>query len=214
MPCECVAVAYLGLTGLISSSPRTVAFDIERWANESWGLHNIYRDRISGTVAVYQDGSRVNNANGKHFRHYFIPSGQTELHNIYNRPQDILYVVDEQAKTATVDRCTSRWEIPPPPAPDRECAVAAKIHLGNATRMGSDTVAGIAVVRYLVTGDGSEHEAAFAPQFGCDVLEERLATYNTIGLPTSRYHFVVRSYVSGEPNSELLSPPPGYVVKQ
>jgi hypothetical protein len=76
MACGCALAAYLGLWQLLDSSPRTVAFDIERWENNSWGLHNIDRDQISGTVAISADGSRANGVNSAHFKHYFIPSGQ------------------------------------------------------------------------------------------------------------------------------------------
>jgi hypothetical protein len=74
-------------------------------------------------------------------------------------------------------------------------------------------VAGIPVIRYRVTGSKDEDEVAFAPQFGCDMLEERRTTYNMIGIPTSRFHFIVRSYVPGEPKKEYLYPSLGYAVR-
>ncbi len=216
MPCECYLAAYLGLWQLLGNSPRTVAFDIDRWANDSWGLLNIERDQISGTVAVAGDGSRATVATSTQFKHYFIPSGQWAVHSIYLRPADIAYQVDDQTKTTTILRCTCTWQAPIQPSPDQECKAAAKFHLGASVRIGSGVVAGVSVVRYRATGDKDrdEHEAAFAPRLGCDLLEERSATYNTIGLPATRFHYIVRSYLRGEPRKESFYPPLGSVVRR
>ena len=212
MPCMCVAAAYLGIWQLIGTSPHTVSFDMERWENSSWGLHNIERDRLSGTVAAFADGSRVNQAALMHFKHYFVRDFQWAGRNIYSRQANVLYLVDDQTKKATRWHCTCGTGKPAPPVPDQGCLGRAKTQLGDAIRVGEGTVASIHVIRYRAAGRDL-HEAAFAPRFGCDLLEERRATYNIIGIPTSWYHFVVRSYVPGEPKSELLSPPPGYAVQ-
>lgn len=212
MPCMCVAAAYLGIWQLIGTSPHTVSFDMERWENSSWGLHNIERDRLSGTVATFADGSRVNQATVTHFGHYFIRTSQRAVHYVYRRPANILYEVDDQARTTTVWRCCT-WDEPSRPLPDRQCRGKAKDQLGDAIRVGAGAVAGIPVIRYRATGKDL-HEAAYAPQFGCDLLEERSAKYNLIGIPTSWVHFIVRSYVPGEPKRESLDPPAGYAVRK
>lgn len=56
MPCGCALLAYLGLSQQVgASSARTIAFDMDWWDNNSWGVHNIVRDQISGTIAVFSD---------------------------------------------------------------------------------------------------------------------------------------------------------------
>jgi hypothetical protein len=69
------------------------------------------------------------------------------------------------------------------------------------------------VVRYRGSGTENEHETVFAPGLGCDLLEERNSTYNVIGLPTSRFHYIVRSYVAGEPDQKVLHPPAQYALQ-
>jgi hypothetical protein len=104
--CGCTLAAYLGLWQLLGNSPRTVAFEIESWENNSWGLHNIEMEQASGTVAVSADGSRANKVNWTHLRHYFIQSAQGPVHSIYRRPENIAYQVDDQARTTTILPCT------------------------------------------------------------------------------------------------------------
>jgi hypothetical protein len=70
------------------------------------------------------------------------------------------------------------------------------------------------VIRYRVTRSKDEHEVAFAPQLCCDLLEEKPASYNSIGIPTTWFHFIVRAYVTGEPKSESFYPPLGYAIRQ
>jgi hypothetical protein len=55
---------------------------------------------------------------------------------------------------------------------------------------------------------------AFAPLFGCELMEDERETHNDIGLPTSYYHFIVTSYVFGEPDPVLLMLPQGYQIEK
>lgn len=214
MTCGCAVLAYVGLWQLFGNIPRTVAFEIERWENNSWGLHNIVRDQITGTVAVFSDGSRSNNIKVMHYKHYLIPSGDRAGHTIYLRPAHVGYLVDDKARTATLWRCGCSWEETPLALLDSECRAVAKEYLGDSTRMGSGVVAGASVIRYLAAEDTGEREAAFAPQFGCELFEERRTSYNWIGIPTWQFHFIVRSFVPGEPNQQALRPPAGYLIRE
>src|SRR5205823_4072645 len=100
-----------------------------------------------------------------------------------------------------------------PPA-DPKCSEAAKARLGDGLHVNNvERVAGVVVHRYRTTGNREKHEIALAPQFGCDLLEETSATYNSIGLPTSYFRFIVRSYLPGEPSRELFSPPIEYSMR-
>jgi hypothetical protein len=213
MACGCALAAYLGLWQLLGSSPRTVAFELERWENNTWGLHNIERERIWGTVAVSADGSRANNVTSAHYKHYFVPAGRWMVHDIYRKPENVAFRIDDQARTASILHCGCTWEEAAPPPYDPECSGAAAARFGATRKVNSGTVAGIAVIRYRGTGTENEHEMAFAPEFGCDLLEERNSTYNVIGLPTSRFHYIVRSYLPGEPNQKVLHPPAQYALR-
>ena len=164
---------------------------------------------------VYADGSRVNKVTAKDYKHYFVPGGEWTMHSIYVRPTNLAYKVDDKAKTAIVWRCACTWEQTEPPGPDATCISAAQFRLGdNVTQVRTDEVAGASVIWYRKTGSNEDYEAAFAPKFLCDILEEHRATYNGIGLPTSWYHFVVRRYVPGSPAQTALAPPPGYLVTE
>lgn len=170
---------------------------------------------ISGTVMVFADGSRANNVTEARYKHYFIRTGDWTAHNIYVRPTNLAYEMDDKAKTATLWRCSCTWEQAEPPGPDAACISAAHFRLGdNVTQVRSFEVAGASVIWYKKAGGKEDDAAAFAPAFGCDILEERRATYNGIGLPTSRYHFVVRSYLPGAPPQTALAPPAGYSLKE
>jgi len=215
MACGCSLLAHVGLWQLLGTAPRTVSFEIDRWNNDSWGLHNIVRDRIAGTVGIFADGSRVNSIQATHYKHYFIRSGDWPAHSIYIRPANIGYEINDGTRTATLWRCTCTWEESQPPPPDASCIAAARAGLGaNVAQVGSGEIAGAPVIRYKETGSNDQHEIAFAPKFGCDILEERSATYNAIGLPTSRFHYIVRSYLPGNPAQSLLAPPTGYVLRE
>jgi hypothetical protein len=215
MACGCSLLAYLGLWQLLGTTPRTVSFEIDAWSNDSWGLHNIEREQTAGTVMVFADGSRVNNVTAKYYKHYFVPAGEWTTHTVYVRPTNLAYQVDDKAKTATLWRCTCTWEELEPPGPDAACISAAHFHLGESvTQVRMGEVAGASVIWYKKTGSNADDEAAFAPRFGCDILEERRAKYNGIGLPTSRYHFVVRSYLAGNPAQTALAPPAAYLVTE
>ena len=213
MSCGCVLAVYLGLSQLANSPPRTVRFEIETWQNNSWGFHDIDRREGWGTVAIYGDGSRVNKVSANGYEHYFFPNYSYTLHNIYRRGENIVYLIDDRAKTATLSRCRCTWNEPVRPATDRECETVAKSYPANRrVRVGEGRVAGILVIRYWMEDDVYEHERAFAPEFGCEELEETSTSYNKYGLPTSRFHFIVRSYVAGEPNRADLLPPLGYTL--
>ena len=210
MACECALAAYLGLWQLIGNSPRTVVFEIERWENNTWGLHNIERGRTSGTVAVSADGSRANNVSSVQYKHYFIPTTLWTVRNIYRKPENIAFRIDDQARTTSLMRCGCTWEELKAPPLDAGCGGAAAAHFTMPVKVGQGTIAGIGVILYRGSGTENEHEMAFAPRLGCDLLEERNSTYNAIGLPTSRFHYIVRSYVVGEPDQKLFHPPPQY----
>lgn len=215
MACGCVLLAYFGMWQLLGTAPRTVSFETDQWSNDSWGLHNFVRDKITGTVMVYADGSRVNKFKSRHYEHFFIPSGDWTVHSIYLRPANVAYEVDDNTKTARLWRCTCTWDEQQEPPVDAACLSAARAHIGaDATELGVGEVAGASVIRYRKTRSSEDYEVAFAPKFGCDLLEERRATYNAIGLPTFRFHFVVRSYLPGNPAQSDLEPPTGYVVTE
>src|SRR5437667_12609282 len=98
MPCGCALLAYMVS---VLNTPATVEFQLEHWANKSFGFHDIDRQRIWGTVAESADGSRSNNIGGTYYRYYFARKGQFSGHAIYLRPSNIAYEVDDAAKTAT-----------------------------------------------------------------------------------------------------------------
>src|SRR5436305_1320355 len=110
MPCGCEFAAYLGLWQLLGNSPRTVVFEIEDWQNNDWGLHNIERVWISGTVAVSADGSRANDVTSARYKHYFVPAGRWPGHTIYRKPENIAFQVDDKTRTASILRCSCVWE--------------------------------------------------------------------------------------------------------
>jgi hypothetical protein len=213
--CGCALLAYLGFWQLTADLPRTVVFDAEQWENHSWGLHNIERSLARGTVAVSADGSRANTLYAAHYEHYLFKQVDSVTRTVYLRPAHVAYRVDEKARTTVRISCNCTWDGVTPPASDAECSTVAKVALGDgARRIGVDVVAGIPVIRYKVTKGRSEHEGAFAPKYGCDFLEEIRGVYNMIGLPISRYHFVVRSYAPGEPLASAFQPPAGYSVAE
>lgn len=215
MACGCLLLAYVGLWQLLGTTPRTVFFEIDRWNNDSWGMHNIVRDRIAGTVMVFVDGSRVDNIQATHYKHYLMPSGDWPAHSIYVRPANLGYEINDRTKTVTWSHCRCTWEEPEPPPPDSVCIAAAHAFLGaNVTLVGNGQIAGASVIRYKLTGSNDQHEITFAPKLGCDILEEQRTTYNSIGIPTSRFHFVVRSYLHGNPAQKMLEPPTGYVLRE
>ena len=212
--CGCALVAYLGLWQLSGDYPRTVTFDLEYWENSTWGLHSIERHHVKGTVSVSADGSRANTINRAYFKHYFVPSGDTAIHTIYVRPTNVAYSIDDKTRTTEVIRCACNWGEAAMLASDASCSAAAKAVLGSkAMLVAFEVVAGISAVRYRTTGSKDEHEAAFAATFYCDMLEEKRATYNSIGIPTSRSHFIMRSYAPGEPRRESFRPPSGYAAR-
>ncbi len=214
MPCGCVVAAYLGLQ-LVSGYPRTVSFEIESWANNSWGLHNIDRHSVRGTVMIYSDGSRANKVSSTYFRHYFVSNGDLAAHTIYLRPANAMYDVDNQKRSATYHRCSCTWDEPLiSESSGVLCDAVAQAHLGKARRVSQGMVASIKVVRYESSTSDAREEAAFAPDRNCELLEKVRTTYNTLTLPTSRYRFTVRSYSLGEPSHEFRFPPPGYAVKE
>jgi hypothetical protein len=57
-------------------------------------------------------------------------------------------------------------------------------------------------------------DAALAPAFGCELMEEEEKTYNHYGLPTSYRHFRVTHYIPEEPDTALLTLPSGYSITE
>jgi len=135
-------------------------------------------------------------------------------HTQSTAPQNIAYEIDDQEKQATLTRCSCTWKGDAPPTPDHECTQSAQAHLNHGYRIATGPVSGLPVVRYRSNGAEEEHEIAFAPGYGCQVMEETWTTYNSIGLPTSYFHLLIRSYIPGEPHRELFSPPVGYAVHE
>ena len=213
MPCGCIVAAYLGLH-FVSGTPHTMTFELERWANNSWGLHDIDRDERSGTIMVYSDGSRSNKVTAKYFKHYFFAHSNHYAHTIYLRPTNSIYEVNDDKRSAVYRKCSCTWQELVMPESGPTCDGAAQAHLGKARRIGEGVVAGIRVIRYDGSVSGTHTEAAFAPDHNCDLFEELRMTYNSLGLPTSRHRFVVRSYSPGEPSREYLFPPPGYALSE
>lgn len=215
MPCGCVLLAYAGLgPWLLSNAPRTVTFDLDRWENTSWGLHNIDRLHGSGTVAISGDGSRANRIQMSGFKHYFFPDGSATTHTIWLRPGNVAFEIDDDQRITRQWNCTCTWEDSPRGRDaDPDCSSAAKSQIGaGAIRINSGAIAGVPVIWYGESRYRDEEEAAFAPSSGCDVLERRTAKYNSFRLPTFRFHFIVRSYRPGEPKSTEFIPPPDYKV--
>lgn len=213
--CGCMLLAYLGFWQLNADLPRTVVFDLERWENRSWGLHNIERTRMSGKAAISADGSRANTLYAADYEHYFFKQRDSVTRTVYLRPLQVAYRVDDKARTTARIYCNCTWDGAAPPAADADCSAVAEVVLGeNARYVRADVVAGIPVVRYKATEGRSEHEGAFAPGYSCDLLEEKRAAYNMIGLPISQYHFVVRSYVPGEPVARVFQLPAEYAVTE
>jgi hypothetical protein len=192
-----------------------VTFEFEGWANNSWGLHDIDRDQISGTIMVYSDGSRSNKVTSKYFKHYFLGQGEHYAHTIYLRPTNSIYEVNDQTKSAVHRHCSCTWQDPVmPESTAPKCDSVAQSHLGNARRVGEGLVAGIHIIRYDGSTPNERREAAFAPDYNCNLFEELRTTYNTVGLPTSKHRFKVLSYSPGEPSHEYLYPPLGYALSE
>src|SRR4051794_14895875 len=127
--CGCALLAYLGFWQLTADVPRTVVFDVEQWENHSWGLHNIERGRIQGTVAVSHDGSRSNTINSAHYKHYFFKQVDSVTRTGYLRSAHVAYRVDDNTRTTVRIHCACNWDGGPPPVPDAECSAVAKVAL-------------------------------------------------------------------------------------
>lgn len=85
-----------------TATPGKFRYEIERWSNDGWGLHNITRDRIRGETAVRPDGSRSNRIEQESFRYFFVPEGKRWVfRSLYLRPAALGYQIDEDVRTVS-----------------------------------------------------------------------------------------------------------------
>jgi hypothetical protein len=209
VPCGCVLLAYAAALAPWNL-PATIHFQLDRWENNSWGFYDITRTKVRATLAVFSDGSRFNDIIAEDYSHYFIIDSRLRLHSIYLRSGNAGYrIYDENRMALRVPCCN--WELPQPKADDSECSLSATdMHLSRFS--GNGEIGGLRVVRYSEANSAETHEAAFAPAFGCEPMEEQRESFNEIGLPTSYYHLIVTEYEPGEPDPRLLQIPLNYRI--
>jgi hypothetical protein len=212
VPCACVLYAYIGLF-VRDGQARTIRFETDSWENNSWGLHNVDRRNQSGTVAIFSDGSRANTGTWDFRRYYFVPGGNGHWRTIYLPSHRSSYVIEDDKRIVSRIPCSCMWEPPRIELDDSECSRTAGGR-GLKQRAGNGVVAGIPVVLYRARNQSASRDAALAPAFGCELMDEEETTYNHYGLPTSHRHFRVTHYTPGEPDPALLTLPPGYPITE
>lgn len=204
--------AYLGLA-ISDGQARTISFETDFWENRSWGVHDVERGRVWGTVAVFSDGSRANVGESDYRKYYFVPNGHWQWHTIYLPSHRSSYVIEDDKRIVSRIPCTCGWELVKVEADDSVCSRTAD-GLDLKQRAGYSVIAGIPVVRYRKRDPSASHDAALAPAFECELMEEDQTTFNDYGLPTSYRHMRVTSYIPGEPDPALLTLPPGYPITE
>lgn len=212
MPCACVLYAYIGLS-VSDGQARTIRCETDSWENNSWGLHNVDRRKQSGTVAIFSDGSRANIGESDYWKYYIVPDRHGHWHTMYLPSRRCAYVIEDDKRIVSRIPCSCTWEPPRIRPDDSQCSRAAD-GLGLKLRAGYGVVAGIPVVRYRASDRSASRDAALAPAFGCELMEEEEKTYNHYGLPTSYRHFRVTHYIPGEPDPALLTLPSGYSITE
>ena len=211
MPCACL-YAYLGWA-VNDGQARTIRFETDFWANNSWGVHDVARGRDWGTVAIFSDGSRANIGETDYRKYFIVPDGHGQWHTIFRPSHHSVYVIEDDKRIVSRIPCSFTWEPPRIEPDDSECSRAGD-SLGLKQRAGHGVVAGIPVVRYRASDRSASQDAALAPAFGCELMDEEQTTDNYYGLPTSHRHFRVTYYVPGEPDPALLTLPPEYPVTE
>jgi hypothetical protein len=214
MPCGCVLLAYFGFS-LWDGQPRTIRYLVDSWQNQSWGLHNIDRQRTRCEVAISGDGSRMNRCEAEYFRHYFIPRGHSTIRTLYLCRENAGFVIDDATRTVRGGTCRCTWEPFRAYDDDYQCARTAEARLPGSKFAGSGKIAGHSVLRYrLVDEQETEREVAFAPTAGCEVMEEVQTWKGTLGIPGAKWHYIVTSYTSGEPDPTVFQIPAGYTLRE
>ena len=202
----------MGMVTLFDESPRTVRFEIERWSNDSWGLHNIERDLMWGETAVRADGSRSNRVEQESFHHFFVPAGKRWVYrSLYLRTEGVGYQIDEVERTVSGGPCGCTWTPDRLKADDGGCSGAAARY-GMTERIGFGRVIGYEVARYR-RRDGYS-EVSFATGLGCQVMEQVETTPGTFGIPGSKWHYRVTGYTAGEPDAAKYRLPAGYRLQR
>lgn len=202
----------MGMVTLFDESPRTVRFEIERWSNDSWGLHNIERDLMWGETAVRGDGSRSNRVEQQLFRHFFVPAGERWVfRSLFLRSEGVGYRIDEEERTVSGGPCGCTWTPDRVEADDGRCSRAAARY-GMTERVGYGRVLGYEVARYR-RRDGFS-EVSFATGLGCQVMEQVETTPGAFGIPGSKWHYRVTGYTAGEPDAAMFRLPAGYRVQR
>ena len=210
VPCGCVLMAYMGFATILDGTPGTFRYEIERWSNDSWGLHNIQRDRMRGETAVRADGSRSNRVEQESFRYFFVPTGKRWVfRSLYLRSEGVGYQIDEEERTVSGGPCGCTWEDDRVVADDGRCSRAAARY-GMTERVGYGRVIGYEVARYQ-SEDGYS-EIAFSTGLGCQVMEKVETTPGTLGIPGSKWHYRLTGYTAGEPDAAKFRLPEGYRV--
>jgi hypothetical protein len=213
MPCGCVLLAYLGLS-IWDGQPRTIWYEMDSWQNLSWGLHNIDRQRTRCETAISRDGSRMNRCEGEYLRHYFIPRGHTTMRTLYLRREKAGFSIDDANRTIRGGPCACTWEPIRAYDDDHQCARTAEARLPGSKFAGNGQIAGHSVLRFrLVDEEQTERELALAPTAGCEVMEEIDTWKGTLGIPGAKWHYIVTSYTSGEPNPSEFQIPAGYALR-
>ena len=170
MPCACVLYAYISLA-VNDGQARTIRFETDFWANKSWGIHDVDTGRYWGTVAIFADGSRANIGESDYRKYYILPEGHGRWHTIYRPSHDSAYVIEDDKRVVWRVPCTCTWKMSPMEPDDSVCSRTAD-GLGLKHRIGYGVVAGIPVVRYRSSEQSVTHDAALAPAFGCELMEE------------------------------------------
>jgi hypothetical protein len=176
VPCACVVYAYLGLA-LSDGQARTIHFETDFWDNKSWGVHNVDTGRQWATVAIFSDGARANSGGGDYRKFYILPDRHSIWHTIYRPSHNCAYVIEDDKRVVWRIPCTCTWKMSRIEPDDSVCSRTAD-GLNLKHGIGYGVVAGIPVVRYRSSEQSASHDAALAPGFGCELMEEEENTYN------------------------------------
>jgi hypothetical protein len=203
----------MGLS-ILDGPPRTLHFEINEWANKSWGFHSIDRRTINCETAISANGSRMNRCDIEVFHHYLIPYARSSEHTLYLQPTHSGYSIDDETRTLRGGKCACSWETEQFKPDDLNCSQTARTLLPGGTYLGSDRIAGRLVMRYRDVGeDGTLHQLSLAPELKCEVMDALVRWKGTLGIPGAQWRYRVTSYTPGEPPGTVFQIPAGYRVE-
>lgn len=205
----CVGLAVAGGAG------KTVHVEIDEWKNTSWGFHSIDRWKTRCEIAVSSDGSRHNLCESRSFRHYLIPDGQLRLHTLYLRPPNMGWQLNDDDRIARGGECACTWTSSRLSRTDPDCTDTAQELMEAPKRAGTGQIAGQRIIRYREVDDqGTDVEAAFAPDRDCELMEKSYTYRGTLGIPGGRWRYLITLYKMGEPDPHLFRLPAGYISQK